>query len=735
MNTSLVINSTDDLKKKSKIIYHINPKAKNAQLKQAAQLVNNLSTGTYEGALRVHRTDVEETAQVNFGETSLKIESRDEDYNKVERTITNINNAKSNVVLKEFATKIIGLTNETYVGAERIDKLDVTAEDVEKPSPTLNVGTFTQDGTTYTAAVTYYGDGTLTAINGTLDGSTTAENEILNKFTGTLTVSDADGSFAGTISASEGINYQPAQLRFQKGLRDNSIIYSSGTYNFTGGDGDDTVTTYYASYAAATRNINTGGGNDSVRVEGPHANVNAGDGNDTIKASSAWDKGGAQYQSSAVTAHGGAGDDYIAVNSSSFVYGGDGNDTIYATGGANILRGDAGNDSIVATGGVTNTIYSGSGDNYVSLKTAYSAVQGQLSVVTLDNGNNTVSANLAPSTRVSIIGGEGDNRIAQSYSDTYAGAGSNNVIRLGNGNNSVRAVGSYNGVSVTTGSGNDTIYAGNNPTVNAGEGDNAVTVVSNAYNQSAKVSCGGGNDTIYAVAVGAGNTVSSVFAGGGDNRITLVASQAEGNRSGYSVVYADDGNSKVDVSVKVGGDTTKSGNSQVYLGNGNNTVNIFTDSFNSNLTPYITTGNGNNSITNNAKDASVQTGSGNDTVVINSYIGKNTVKTGAGDDLISVSAGRSYGTLATATIYAGEGNDTINCFNYGGGLIVYNAGDGDDVITGFSGRTYKLQIVGGAYTQDTIGNDLVLTVGEGHITLVGMASGLGSSSIVGTRAS
>lgn len=562
------------IEKKNKLVYNINPKASNAQLKQTAQLVNNLSTGEYTGAYRVHRTDVEEKAQVNFGETSLKIESRDEDLNKVERTITNINNAKSNAELKEFAMKIIDLTNETYIGAERIDKLDVTAEDVEKPSPTLNVGTFTQDGTTYTAAVTYYGDGTLKTNNGTLDGSTTAENNILNKFTGTLTVSDADGSFAGTINASEGINYGAIEKRFSKGVR-----LTAGSSAFvTTGDGDDYVSVRYDS------NVNTGDGNDTVSAIRSRVTVGAGDDSVAMGGTNGYVAAGAGDDTITTyvindanqghTLHGGDGNDYISARTYNYITGGNGNDTIRTSAdenngaGSNTIYGGSGNDSIVVYGN-RNRINAESGDNFIKLQLTKSQndADGGLNYITAADGNNTV---------------------------TVRGYNSSHSIQLGDGNNSV--------------------------------------------------------------------AVSDVV-----------------------------------VSTNVRGTT-------ITTGNGNNYIN----------TPKIA-------------HKEITTGSGNDTIYAGGVTGN--INSGAGDDVITISSNNRISNSYVHNIRAGEGNDTLSLYGADYKKIIYNVGDGDDVINGFANSNHTLSIVGATYEQDTVGNDLVLTVGEGHITLVGAASGLGTSAI------
>ncbi len=96
---------------------------------------------------------------------------------------------------------------------------------------------------------------------------------------------------------------------------------------------------------------------------------------------------------------------------------------------------------------------------------------------------------------------------------------------------------------------------------------------------------------------------------------------------------------------------------------------------------------------------------------------------------------------ANSTINAAGGDDTL----YGNGnkiLYQYAAGDGNDIIYGF---TYKdtLQISGGDFTSIESGDDVILTVGDGSITLKdaknislhidGNYSGVTNLSVVGTK--
>ena len=74
-------------------------------------------------------------------------------------------------------------------------------------------------------------------------------------------------------------------------------------------------------------------------------------------------------------------------------------------------------------------------------------------------------------------------------------------------------------------------------------------------------------------------------------------------------------------------------------------------------------------------------------------------------------------TNTNTTIEGGAGNDLIQ--NNGTRVLFkYNYGDGNDTITGF-GSTDTLSITGDRYSSVTSGSNVIITVGNGKITLVG----------------
>ena len=89
------------------------------------------------------------------------------------------------------------------------------------------------------------------------------------------------------------------------------------------------------------------------------------------------------------------------------------------------------------------------------------------------------------------------------------------------------------------------------------------------------------------------------------------------------------------------------------------------------------------------------------------------VNTDEGDDYL-------YSYADNVTIDAGEGDDYI--YNNGSNVLFnYRAGDGNDSINGFN-VTSTLSISGGIYSTQQSGKDVIVTVGDGKITLKGSAS-------------
>ncbi len=106
-----------------------------------------------------------------------------------------------------------------------------------------------------------------------------------------------------------------------------------------------------------------------------------------------------------------------------------------------------------------------------------------------------------------------------------------------------------------------------------------------------------------------------------------------------------------------------------------------------------------------ANNASIDGGAGNDTLIV---LGKDaTVSGGAGNDRITLP---DPATLREGDV---EGADDV--------VIVYNSGDGNDVITGFT-EDSTLSVGSALYSTAVSGNNLIVSLGDGSVTLNGAAS-------------
>ena len=135
----------------------------------------------------------------------------------------------------------------------------------------------------------------------------------------------------------------------------------------------------------------------------------------------------------------------------------------------------------------------------------------------------------------------------------------------------------------------------------------------------------------------------------------------------------------------------------------------------------VVTGNGNDSVYiagGDGSNSTISTGEGNDTIY-NVNCGETSINSGDGDDVIT---NYDYGFIyENVSIMAGSGNDTIylpaNEYKEHYSVIQYIFGDGNDIVQGFKDRD-TLQISGADYSTMVAGNDLIVEVGNGKMTLV-----------------
>jgi len=93
-------------------------------------------------------------------QTSISIKSTTTAGKVTNKAITFVNSDATNEDLADFAEDLIALTSNSYGETTRIDKSNCDSEH-SKSTPTLSIGTFSKQGTIYTATFTYSGDGSL----------------------------------------------------------------------------------------------------------------------------------------------------------------------------------------------------------------------------------------------------------------------------------------------------------------------------------------------------------------------------------------------------------------------------------------------------------------------------------------------------------------------------------------------------------------------------------------------
>ena len=199
-----------------------------------------------------------------------------------------------------------------------------------------------------------------------------------------------------------------------------------------------------------------------------------------------------------------------------------------------------------------------------------------------------------------------------------------------------------------------------------------------------------------------------------------------GVREDYVTIDSGDGNDYINNSL----------NYDVMINSGNGNDSIYSQGIYSTLNA----GDGDDFIKNCGETSNINTGDGDDTVYNwNRYSNLNTgenviIFTGSGNDSIynegdsvTIDAGAGDDSIYnlysySVSINAGAGNDTIYLNSYSkNSKIQYANGDGNDYITGIKSSD-TLQISGAKYTTTKSGDDLIVGVGSGSITVVGGAN-------------
>jgi len=602
----------------------------------------------------------------------------------------------------------------------------------------------------------------------------------------TLTLVAGGGITAVNFAVSAGVDQTTgdavAVLNFEyldAGALTSGVTFtgSTGRNDVTLGSGADTV-----DGNGGADNISAGAGNDTVTYHGSEATIDGGSGTNTLVMQTAVTvnlSGGDQTTGDLVTVTRFQNVDASSLSAdisitgstvANVITGGSGADTIDGGGGADTLRGGAGNDAM-AYYGAEVTIDGGAGANTLQLHAATTVNLGNADQTTGDTVNVAnflnVDATLVAAA-VSITGTSAANTLTGgSGNDIIDGAGGADVINAGGGNDTV----TYRGVesSIDGGAGADTLVfaaaagvtainfavaagadqttgdsvgVANFESVNAGIFTTALTVTGSSAANT--ITTGAGNDIIDGsggadvIVAGAGNdTVSyygaetSVDGGAGTNTLILntsaVLNLANANQlsfgSGTIANFQNVDASAVSAAVSI---TGSSGANVITGGSGSDVID------GAGGADVIVAGAGNDSVSYYGTEASIDGGSGSNTLVLKAATTVNlgsadqttgdtpTVTNFANLDASAVASALAITGSSTAnTITSGSGDDTIDG---AGGADAINAGTGNDTVTD---RGTESSIDGGAST-DT----LILTAGSG-VTAMNFTVGAGSDQTTG----
>ena len=652
---------------------------------------------------------------------------------------------------------VVGDDAVIYVGNDSI-----VLKDMADRNLTLQLGNGTAFSTVLSEELevtpSLYIEGTSGADNIT----NTLECATINALAGNDTITNTNDNVS--ISAGEGDDsiYNSYSQVIIQGDNGNDYIYND---NNTHSEREPNLTDEYKNYYGYAVSLNGGLGSDSIHNEGGDAvYIDGGADGDSIYS----------HNSRYSTIYGGNGNDIIRLSSqnNSTISGGTGNDTIIGVYQyKNSISGDDGNDIISVTAApiyayssqvYESTINAGSGND-----TIYNDSSNEVDIIIANiyqyaNGDgNDIIFGFSANDTLQITNGSISNATVN---------GNDVILTVGSGKITLKDVaeqsfylkiGSGSAVSTvisaeeenplpngwTYGNNTNTLlkatlatadnldlnedYANGVKTVNASVTSNGLEIVGNDDGNSIRAGKGAdyifggtGNDTI---SLGAGAD-TYVYTGGNDIIQDYKAGEDVikiATDNGIEITDVETISTNVIYTTSEGNITIKGGSKKeiTLIDSDDNPIN-----FNPEQTLYIEGNSGADYIKNTLDNATIDALAGNDTiensgsyVSINAGAG-NDVITSSGDeviiegdkgkDLINVSGGDN-------TIIGGKDNDTI--YNSGSGnLYQYAEGDGKDIIEGFD-ENDTLQITSGSYSYSWSGDDLIVAVGTGNITLKDVA--------------
>ncbi len=466
---------------------------------------------------------------------------------------------------------------------------------------------------------------------------------------------DTDTSSSlGTINVSGSDYYKGFTITAADGQNDSIRVSGNNGWTINTGDGDDTIYVHSVGHT-----VNAGSGNDRIYLEGAYStNVISGSGNDYIDIDS------------------GSSDNTIADAESNDNIVDRGINTAISTSGSSSGSGSVGEPIIWNTAGGTQTVKSGE-----TIKVAIGD-----KVYTLYNGgsnNQEIYYSYYPSGQLSLSMDDIQVTAESGQKDNIYLAGNNNKIYSGDEDDTIIFSGNYNYINtgdgddyvqlstvgmnldntesnniINTGAGNDTIVVNtSNNSIDAGSGNNNITIgyddsSGSIGNWSGNTISGSGNNTIhdYYNKTTTGHTGSVDFLAGetktvtiGDKTYTVTNNESS---STITFIWSIDESGKITMSDSgsTAGFTVRAASGQaddIEISGG-----YFWD---------IDTGDGDDTIILDTQRATVNAGSGNDTVTINSGSNNNTVNGGAGTNTLV-----DNGTNTTATNFGPKTSDSVS---------------------------------------------------------------------------
>lgn len=415
-------------------------------------------------------------------------------------------------------------------------------------------------------------------------------------------------------------------------------------------------------------------GNDSIFGGSDGEDMISGDmGDDTIIAGAVKSDGKINYNKTGIQLYGADGNDVIiGGKGNDFIWAGTGNDAMAGNGGKNtfmFVEDNFGNDVVsdsnaedtlkfvVNNGSSSEPDYSGfkfsdltfiknGNDLVITTPASLNSVNFVENSVTLRKYFSKSSAKRIDSVYALNENGESEAYSIMKNANIQVNIdGSTRKYKSGDDDETIIASGYVSengktGVSITTGSGNNTIIGSNyNDTIKTGNGLNNIT----ENEGTNKITTGKGIDIIMV------NNYSSnkIKSSGGDNEIYL-------NSYASNKVTTGSGNDEAVIT---------NGYNTLKLGNGNNRVYVYDESFNK-----ITTGRNNDSFTIIAGANTIKSGGGVDYFSIND--GYNIIDSGSGDSVYTITGG-IQNTLS--------GGKNVDSFTINNGVNYVDAKSGDDV--------------------------------------------------------